>query len=312
VSWGFGTAVGKLTLDRTHMRPVTQQSMQLTASIIVLIVVSTWRRRAPTVTAWAQGRAGLLEPGLSYVLGLIGLSMTAASHAAIIGALEPTFVAVGSWMILRRRLAASTVALMSISLAGALLVITASSSGADRADAAGDVVMLLSVVCAAAYVMISSGNAGAVDPLTATLVQQIWAMAVVIPAVIISVSIGGVGPLPSGSQWLLVLISGLLSYLLPFALYLTAIESIPAAVAAQYLALIPLCGLIGAAVLLHESFGTKSVIGGAIVVAALVLLARFDAAHSPIAPIGQATLNSDAGEHKHSSHQLGTPTERSL
>ena len=178
--------------------------------------------------------------------------MTAATHAAVIGALEPTFVALGSWLVLRRRMRAGDAALMSLALAGALLVVVGTSGAGTGASGSGDALLVVSVVCAAGYVMLSSRGAGTVAALVATLTQQVWAMLVVVPVLAASVVVAGLGPLPVGRAWLLVLAAGTLSYLVPFALYLTALESLPATLAAQYLALIPLCGLVGAAVVLGE------------------------------------------------------------
>lgn len=275
-SWGLSTVVNKLTLDRTHLRPMSQQAMQLTASVLVLAIVAATRGKQPSASEWRLGRTGLLEPGGSYVLGLIGLSMTAATHTSIIGALEPTLVAIGAWMMLRQRVARGTAALMAVTLAGALLVVTATPSTSNKATFRGDALVVVSVCCAAAYVLLSSRNAGRSEPLTATLTQQTWALAIVGPALVFSIVTGGFGPLPHGRDWLLVVVSGLLSYLIPFVLYLTALESITPALAAQYLALIPLTGMIGAATILSEPVTIRSLTGGAVVIIALYLMAHRD------------------------------------
>ena len=281
-SWGVGTAVNKLTLERVQLRPMTQQAIELAASVGVLAALVGVRRRvrrcpqAPTdmTRAWRRGWPGLLEPGASYVLGLLGLSMTAATHAAVIGALEPTFVALGSWLVFRRRMRAGDAALMSLALAGALLVILSTSGVGSGASDGGDALLVVSVACAAGYVMLSARGVGTVPPLVATLTQQVWAMLVVVPVLAASIGIVGLGPMPAGRAWLLVLAAGILSYLVPFALYLTALESLPATMAAQYLALIPLCGLAGAAILLGERLTVTALAGGAVVVVALFLLSR--------------------------------------
>lgn len=273
-SWGFSTVANKLTLDRTHLRPMSLQSMQLAASVLVLMILAAIRGKRPSAGEWRVGRTGLLEPGASYVLGLIGLSMTAATHVSIIGALEPTLVTIGAWVVLRQRVALRTAALMAATLAGALLVVTANSTQGSTASLGGDLLIVISVCCAAAYILASSRTAGRVEPLTATLTQQSWALAVVLPGLAIAVAVGGFGPFPEGSGWLLVAVSGLLSYLIPFVLYLTALEAIAPALAAQYLALIPLSGMIGAATILGEPVTTRSFIGGAVVIVALYLMAR--------------------------------------
>jgi drug/metabolite transporter (DMT)-like permease len=273
-SWGFSTVANKLTLDRTHLRPMSQQSMQLAASVLVLAIVAAFRGKRPSASAWRQGRTGLLEPGGSYVLGLIGLSMTAATHVAIIGALEPILVAVGAWIVMRQCVAGRTAALMAATLTGALLVVTANSATGSSATLSGDALVVISVCCAAAYVLLSSRSAGRFDPLTITLTQQTWALAVVVPALAISIPYGGFGTMPHGSGWFLVVVSGMLSYPIPFVLYLTALESITPAMAAQYLALIPLTGMIGATMILGEPTSIQSFVGGAVVIVALVVMAR--------------------------------------
>jgi drug/metabolite transporter (DMT)-like permease len=278
-SWGFSTVANKLTLDRTHLRPMSLQSMQLAASVLVLSSVAVIRGKRPSASAWRVGRTGLAEPGGSYVLGLIGLSMTSATHVAITGAIEPTLVAVGAWVVLRERVARRTAALMATTLAGALVVVTANPATGSNATLGGDTLVVTSVCCAAAYVLLSSRSAGRIEPLTATLTQQTWAIAVVLPALAISIAIGGLGPVPHGSGWLLVVVSGLLSYLIPFVLYLTAVESITAAMAAQYLALIPLTGMIGATTILGEPIMIRSLIGGAVVVVALYRMARTESSN---------------------------------
>ena len=289
-SWGFGTVASKLSLDRTHLRPLSQQSIQLVASVVVLGVVAATRGCRPSRVEWRQGRVGLLEPGASYILSLLGLSMTAATHASLIGALEPAFVTVAAWLFLRERVPAVTAVLMAVTLIGAALVV---GGGADahRSSTSGDLLLVASVVCAAAYVTmtISSRASGSSAPLTLTFVQQVWALGLVAPVLGASMLVGGFGPLPQGPAWLLVVVSGLLSYLVPFALYLAALESLPAALAAPYLALIPLCGLIGAAAVLHEPLTGQAVAGGTIVIVALVVMSR-RAECSPLSRRGEHSL----------------------
>jgi drug/metabolite transporter (DMT)-like permease len=200
--------------------------------------------------------------------------MTAATHASIIGALEPSFVAVGARLVLRQRVLGRTATLMVATLVGATLVVTANIGTDTAATVGGDALVVISVVCAATYILVSSQNAGTVQPIVATLTQHVWALAIVVPALGYSITSGGFGPIPHGTGWLYVVFSGLLSYLIPFVLYLTAVQTMPAAVAAQYLALIPLTGMIGAAAILGEPITIQSVVGGVIVVAALYALAR--------------------------------------
>ena len=276
-SWGISTAANKATLDRTHMRPLTQHALQLALSVTVLATVTAARGRLPSRRAWRRGATGLLEPGASYVIGLVGLSMTAATHASIIGALEPALVVIGAWMLLRERVSAAAAMLTGLTLVGALTVVTdGSGGGRGEASALGDVLLVVSVACAAAYVMVSSRRARSAAPVTAALSQQVWALGLALPCLAVSVSAVGLGPLPRGRGWLLLAVAAVLSYVLPFALYLTALESLPAPVAARFLSLIPVAGMLGAALVLGERVGMRSLGGAGLVVATLYLLARSD------------------------------------
>lgn len=278
LSWGIGTAVGKLALDRTGMRPVTFLTVQLACSITVLALVVAVRRAPLGAPAWRSGRNGLLEPGASYVLGMIGLSSTAASHASVIGALEPTFVALGAWAVLRERISARGAVLMALSLVGILLVV----GGGTVADASvgGDALMVVSVACAAGFVIRSARDPGRSSPVAIALTQQVWSLAVVLPSLAVAIGVAGIGPAPDLRHWWLVACSGILSYVLPFALYLVAVRHLPATVVGQHLALIPLCGLAAAAAILGEMITARSLLGAALVVTALVLLTRSSAVNA--------------------------------
>ena len=101
--WGSATVMSKGVLE--HMPPMTLLAVQLTASITVLwlaVLVLRSRVRFDCSTRRAS-LSGLLEPGLAYTLGIIGLALTTASSAALIGAAEPLFILLLAWLILTDR-----------------------------------------------------------------------------------------------------------------------------------------------------------------------------------------------------------------
>jgi drug/metabolite transporter (DMT)-like permease len=173
---------------------------------------------------------------------------------------------------------------MALTLVGATVVVTSGVTGTSGATPSGDGLVLAGVVCGAAYALVVARTVRQGHPLTLALVQQVWALALVLPAATVTAIVGGAGPLPHGVDVLLVALSGLLSYLVPFALYLAALQKMPAAEATQYLALIPVAGLVGAAVLLGEPLTARALVGGAVMMVALGGLARTRAGHRPAAP----------------------------
>jgi drug/metabolite transporter (DMT)-like permease len=275
MAWGLSTVANKLCLDRTHMRPMSLQAIQISGSIAVLILITVMRRNpTPSRQEWRDGRVGILEPGASDTLALVGLSMTAATHASIIGALEPSLVVLLAWLLLHERVSSTACALMALTLGGSVLVVTNTTATNGQASGPGDGLLTASVVCAAAYIMFSSRRAQTGRATTTLLTQQLWAMVIIGPALGLSVTLGGLGPTPIGTGWFYVMTSMALSYLIPFGLYLKSAGPVPPLISAQLLALIPLSGLAGAAIILGEPITGRAFIGALTVVAAVVLLAR--------------------------------------
>jgi drug/metabolite transporter (DMT)-like permease len=167
-------------------------------------------------------------------------------------------------------------ALMALTLGGSVLVVTNTTAANGPASGSGDGLLTASVVCAAAYIMFSSRRAQTGRATTPLATQQLWAMVIIGPAVGLSVTLGGFGPTPIGTGWFYVMASMALSYLIPFGLYLKSAPSVPPLLSAQLLALIPLSGLAGAALILGEPITGRAFIGAIAVVAAVALLARTD------------------------------------
>ena len=73
----------------------------------------------------------MLEPGLAYAVGTVGLSMTGAAHAAMIGATEPLVVLLLAWLLLQQRPSGRT-ALAIVAAVGGVALVTAAPQGAVR------------------------------------------------------------------------------------------------------------------------------------------------------------------------------------
>ena len=77
------------------------------------------------------GRLGLLNPGLAYALGLIGLTTITASLYVLLWALEPLMILVLAAWFLRERITPAFIVLSLIAVAGMVLIVydPSSSSG---------------------------------------------------------------------------------------------------------------------------------------------------------------------------------------
>ncbi len=285
--WGLGTVMSKGTLD--SLPPSLLLVVQMTASVIFLWAIVFFRSGQRISLAGMSrlrfrqllrlGAPGLLEPGFAYTFGLSGLALTTASNAALIAAMEPVMVLGLSWLFLKEQIELSLVALSGLALVGASLTV---GTEVGQSVYLGDGLIALGTLCAACYVVLSRRDVAQLDPLPLTATQQslglIWAFAV---WQVSSIGLGADGLHISLSALVLVVLlaiaTGIVQYALAFWLYLIALQGIPASIAAQFLALIPVFAVSGAYLFLGERLTVIQGLGMAVSLMALLGLTRLQA-----------------------------------
>jgi drug/metabolite transporter (DMT)-like permease len=267
-AWAIGLVASKGVLERTVANPVAVLNVQLGASVALLVAIKLIRKQSFNGSL-RQGWPGLLEPGLAYQLSLMGLATTSASHATVIASLEPAVIPVILWLGLRRRPTPLQACMTLLATAGAILVASQGTAGSSNLN--GDLLVFGGVVAAAAYVVVSHRDVADHDPFTLAAAQQIWALVMTFALTILITSTGDSFQWPTlGWDFIAIGASGWCNYALPFALYLTALRYLPLALAAPFLALIPVFGLTAAWSLLGEKISVTQGLGAAVVVLALV------------------------------------------
>ena len=273
-TWAAGTLITKVAVDRTTLRPSAVLTVQLATSVMFLTLIAAVRHQLPRMetSLWRRGSSGLLEPALSYQLFIAGLAFTSAGHASLIGAAEPLLVPFGAWLLYRQRPSRALFVLVAVVAGGSVLLVGGAGGGSIK----GDLLVLAGTVSAASYVVVSSRSVAFTAPLTLALVQQIIALAATAAiASLIAVASGGVGH-ERAPTLLVIALSGIVMTALPFPLYLSALRHLDAAVAAQYVALIPVFGLGGALLFLGETITLIQGVGAIAIIVALAVVARVD------------------------------------
>lgn len=276
--WGSATVMSKGVLE--HMPPMTLLAVQLTASITVLwlaVLVLRSRVRFDCSTRRAS-LSGLLEPGLAYTLGIIGLALTTASSAALIGAAEPLFILLLAWLILKERIGAPTLSLAAIATLGLVLVVAPDATGLTRQGSlVGDTLILVGTFFAAIYVIATRRLVNTIEPLPLSALQHsvgfAWTLGVLAVALLTGLATLGLGGL-SLPVLLLAVASGVIQYALAFWLYLFALQSLPANVAGFYLTLIPVFGIAAAFIFLGEVLSGSQWIGAVLIIASVGAVSR--------------------------------------
>ncbi len=276
--WGSATVMSKGVL--AHMPPLTLVTIQLTASIAVLwlaVFVLGRRVRLDRPTRRAS-LSGLFEPGLSYTFGIVGLALTTASNAALIGAVEPLFILFLAWLLLKERIGPQMLGLALLATIGIVLVIAPDMTVLSRRGSlAGDLLLVAGTFFAAFYVIATRRLVLTLDPLPLSALQQsvglVWTLGVLLTALVVGLAHVGLAGVPA---WALLMAagSGIIQYALAFWLYLFALQSLPANVAGLYLTLIPVFGIAAAVIFLGEGLAPVQWLGALCIVMAVAAISR--------------------------------------
>lgn len=275
--FGLGTVMSEAALARVP--PLTLLPLQLSASVAFLAAAILWRGvRMPRQRGDLKpALAGILEPGLAYTAGVVGLALTTASNATLVGSTETVVTIFLAWLLLRERVGARMVAL---ALVAVVLLVTVPDSGpvAGGGSFSGDLLVFAGVVFAALYAVATRRHAAGVDPALLAAMQHsvglVWSMAVLAGAVLFGV-VGGLGLAGLGATaFAMALASGVVQYALPFWLYLFALRGMTVGVLSFYLSLIPVFGVAGAYLFLGERLAPSQLLGGLLIVAAVSATSR--------------------------------------
>jgi drug/metabolite transporter (DMT)-like permease len=268
VCWATGTVMSKYTLETVP--PLSLLVVQLSASVVALWTAVLFTHSLPPRSLLKHGWTGILEPGLAYIAGLIGLVHTSASSASLLGATEPFVVLILAFFLLRERLPRRKLPLIALALTGTLLV--SFEQGADGSTFYGDFIYFLGVGFAALYVIISRKSVAHLEPLPLAALQQSFGLLIAFIALPIGLSFGEMSQLGSVplTAWGIAALTGIIQYALAFFFYLSALKTLPVTRAALFLTLIPIFGIGGSALFLGEQMTVVQLIGAACILGALL------------------------------------------
>jgi probable blue pigment (indigoidine) exporter len=267
--WGLGTVLSKYALG--GFSPSALLPLQLLVSTVVLgAVLLVSRERITSISRPVRIAAlGVLNPGVAYALGLVGLSRIDASTSVVIWATEPVLIVVLAFLMLRERLSLVAVLCLAAAMVGIAMIVGAPAGGS---AGVGVLLTLAAVLACALYSILVRAMHLTDGTLSVVWVQQASALlfALVVYAVVVGL---GAQPLSASSlQWLAAAAGGVVYYGLAFVLYVAGLRRTYASRAGTYLTLIPVFGLVFSAVLLGERFAAVQLAGAAVVIASMVVL----------------------------------------
>jgi drug/metabolite transporter (DMT)-like permease len=273
-SWGSATVISKALL--VSIPPITFLVIQLAPSVCVLWLLVLATRTMTSTGLLPLALLGLLNPGLSYTLSMLGLTRTTASVATLLWAAEPTLIVATAWILLRenitgRFLIATLAAACGVPLVSGIAVV---GSDLDSTGGYGAMLILGGVFCCALYTVLSRRIATTIEPLSTVAIQQtvglLWVIAIW-PFEPAADPITGLLAL-SADELLAGALSGLMYYALAFWCYLSALRSVTATTASIFLNLTPVFGIASAYVFLGERLAPSQWIGAVTIVLSVLAL----------------------------------------
>lgn len=238
---------------------------------------------------WALAGLGLSGVAGFYICFNLGLRLTSASAAALIQGGGPAITAVVAFFLLGERLRPGGILGLVLSAAGiGLIVVRGGEAGAGDAPLVGGLLILGSAFCWAVYTVLCRRLAG-YRPLRLTAVGALYGTAMLVPLAAIEATRVGLGP-TTPATWLTVVYLAVGPSALAYLLWSYGLQAISANQAGAFLNLIPVMGLVFAAIVLGEQPGPPALLGGGLVLlgVSLTTRSRGGAARKRVAPAAGA------------------------
>ncbi len=210
------------------------------------------------------------------MFSVLGLVMTTASNASLINATEPIIIILISCIFLKEEFNRNLLLLTLFTFMGMVLIVSKDLLllKFNEYNFLGDILIFCGEICASIYNIVSHNIVKKnqnIYPLVLVAVQQtvgficvtlIWHIGILghESANLSTVSV---------EIWILAIASGIMQYALAFWFYLNALREVAASTAALCLTLIPVFGIGGAYVFLHEHLTFWQWLGAILIVTAV-------------------------------------------
>lgn len=291
VLWSLNAVLAKIVLDSAGLSSFRLAEVRATGSALILVAVVALLRPETL-------RASRRELGFLAVFGILGLALVQLFYfvgikrldigiALVIQYLAPVFVALWALLVIREPVRRRLWLSIALSLVGLSLVVDL--WGGSSLDTLGVAACLAAAVTYAGYVLMaerSLEDGRDVYSLLAwgfsfaalfwAVVQPWWSF----PVELVDGSVSLLGRFEDVSLpvWLLLAYVVILGTVVPFVLFVSALHHVPAIRVTIVATLEPVLAAVFAWLWLGEDLGATQILGGAIVLAAVVLAqtARLD------------------------------------
>jgi drug/metabolite transporter (DMT)-like permease len=274
--WGCGFYFGKIALAEMNVGAMVLYRF-LFATLALTPLLLLHRPRFTRADWGLLLLASFLGIPLQFLLQFSGLALTTVSHASLMVGTMPVILAVGATLFAHERMDRIGWFALALSTFGAALIALGArhATGANRPTLTGDLLVVLSLVIALAWILLNKRLMLRHSPLTVTAygIAAGTAMLLLVVPLLYRQPFG-----PSHlaaislKAWLALAASGLLCTASTTLLWNWGLTQVPASQAGVLLNMEPLIGSLLGVFLLHESLGPSARTGGALILAAALII----------------------------------------
>jgi drug/metabolite transporter (DMT)-like permease len=273
IGWGLNFPIMKQLL--TEWPPLSSRGLSGIAGALALALIAVLQRQSLAVPRRMRLRLVLVSLlTISSWVAFMGLALVwlDAREAAVLAISVPVWVALLAWPILGERLSAVRAIALLVALGGIFILIGGNSIDAGIGKLPGLSMALIGAICVGLGTVLTKHFPLEMAPLPLAA----WQIGIgCVPVAIVGLAIehpalAALSPVGWASMIYLTLIQFCLCYVCWFA----ALERLPAATASIGTLLVPVVGVLSAAVMLHEPFGLREVIALAVALGGVALALR--------------------------------------
>jgi drug/metabolite transporter (DMT)-like permease len=274
--WGCGFYFGKIALAEMNVGAMVLYRF-LFATLALSPLLLLHRPRFSRADWALLLLASFLGIPLQFLIQFSGLALTTVSHASLMVGTLPVLLAVAATLFAHERMDRTGWFALTLSTLGATLIALGArhATGASGPTLGGDMLVVLSLVIALAWILINKRLMQRHSPVTVTAygVAAGTAMLLLVVPILYRQPFG---PPPiaaiSLKAWLALAASGLLCTAATTLLWNWGLTQVPASQAGVLLNMEPLIGSLLGVFLLRESLGPSARTGGALILAAALII----------------------------------------
>ena len=279
--WALGTVFTKIALSAGALvAPLMLVQVACGLAVVVLFLLCVDGRGGVRERQWWW--LGIIEPGLAYLIGNVGLNIINATNALVLAATESFFIVLMAYIFFRRTLSPGQLITGCALFVGALMVSLPAGSSIYELGRVGfgDSLVLIGTLFSAGFVVISARLVkGTMQPAWLMFYQLFTVLGLVL-LVIVATDISQLW-LVSSSITFWSASSGVMIYGVSFLLYLYGLRLASIALSAFVLCLTPVFGMVFSYLLLGEHINSAyGWIGFIMVVVSMILFVWYEQ-HEP-------------------------------